>query len=89
MRHTGTSPVEIVEWQTSSSSEASITSADRELERRAVRKLDYTILPVMTMFYLLSFLVSAPLIVLQVPHLIFCWKDRANIGSLFPRAILV
>lgn len=26
-------------------------------EKRAVRKLDYTILPVMTMFYFLSFLV--------------------------------
>lgn len=29
-----------------------------EAERRAVRKLDYAIIPVMTMFYLLSFLVS-------------------------------
>ncbi len=29
-----------------------------EAERRAVRKLDYTIVPVMTMFYFLSFLVS-------------------------------
>lgn len=26
-------------------------------EKRAVRKLDYTVLPVMTMFYFLSFLV--------------------------------
>lgn len=26
-------------------------------EKRAVRKLDYTIIPVMTMFYFLSFLV--------------------------------
>jgi len=33
---------------------------DSDLERRAVRKLDYTILPVMTMFYLLSFLVRDP-----------------------------
>ncbi|TFK43324.1 MFS general substrate transporter [Crucibulum laeve] len=29
---------------------------DSELQKKAVRKLDYTILPVMTMFYLLSFL---------------------------------
>ena len=28
-----------------------------QLERQAVRKLDYTILPIMTIFYLLSFLV--------------------------------
>ena len=34
--------------------------ADSDLERKAVRKLDYTILPVMTMFYLLSFLVCDP-----------------------------
>lgn len=27
-------------------------------ERKAVRKLDYVLLPMMTMFYLLSFLVS-------------------------------
>lgn len=32
----------------------------RLLERRALRKLDYAILPVMTMFYLLSFLVCPP-----------------------------
>lgn len=31
---------------------------DKKLERNAIRKLDCTILPVMTMFYLLSFLVS-------------------------------
>ena len=30
---------------------------DKEEERRAVRKLDYTVLPVMAMFYFLSFLV--------------------------------
>ena len=29
-----------------------------DAEKRAVRKLDYTVIPVMTMFYLLSFLVS-------------------------------
>jgi len=28
-----------------------------DAEKRAVRKLDYTVIPVMTMFYLLSFLV--------------------------------
>jgi hypothetical protein len=30
-----------------------------DLERKAVRRMDYNILPVMSMFYLLSFLVSA------------------------------
>lgn len=28
-----------------------------DAEKRAVRKLDYTVIPVVTMFYLLSFLV--------------------------------
>ena len=32
---------------------------DPQLERQAVRKLDYTILPIMTIFYLLSFLVCS------------------------------
>ncbi|KAF8159947.1 MFS general substrate transporter [Crassisporium funariophilum] len=36
--------------------DAALAKVDPEQERRAVRKLDYTILPVMTMFYLLSFL---------------------------------
>lgn len=31
---------------------------DHEAERRAVRKLDYSIIPMISMFYLLSFLVS-------------------------------
>lgn len=34
------------------------SSEDTALERRAMVKLDLTVLPVMTMFYLLSFLVS-------------------------------
>ena len=38
---------------------------DSDLERKAVHKLDYTILPVMTMFYLLSFLVREPLVRLR------------------------
>ena len=33
-------------------------SFDPEDERRAVRKLDYTILPLVSLFYLLSFLVN-------------------------------
>ena len=39
--------------------EVSVSKEDMELERRAKLKLDLTLLPVMTMFYLLSFLVSA------------------------------
>jgi len=39
----------------------------RDEERKAVRKLDYTILPVMTIFYLLSFLVREP----SVTHVVF------------------
>jgi len=39
----------------------------RDEERRAVRKLDYTVLPVMTIFYLLSFLVRE----LSVTHIVF------------------
>jgi hypothetical protein len=38
--------------------EAVVSKEDMELERRARLKLDLTLLPVMTMFYLLSFLVS-------------------------------
>jgi len=30
-----------------------------DLERKAVRRIDYNVLPVISMFYLLSFLVSA------------------------------
>lgn len=46
---------------------------DPDLERRAVRKLDYTLLPVMTMFYLLSFLVrDRVLVLLLLPNLQSC-----------------
>jgi len=30
-----------------------------DLERKAVRRIDYTVLPIITIFYLLAFLVSA------------------------------
>ena len=33
-------------------------SIDSILEKRAIRKLDYLLMPIMTMFYLLSFLVG-------------------------------
>ena len=36
----------------------SIHEVDEDLARKAVRRIDYTVLPVMSMFYLLSFLVS-------------------------------
>lgn len=35
---------------------------DPILEKKAVRKLDLTIIPIMTLFYLLSFLVSMLLV---------------------------
>lgn len=44
-------------FRTSSPSAVGLTEKERLLERKAVRKLDYAVLPVMTMFYLLSFLV--------------------------------
>jgi len=52
-----------------------------DLEREAVRRIDYTVLPTVTMFYLLSYLVSAP----DIPQLESRAKciiqDRANIGD--------
>ena len=40
---------------------------DAEEERQAVRRLDYQIVPLMTVFYLLSFLVcSSPLLLLSL-----------------------
>jgi len=36
-----------------------------DLERKAVRRIDYTVLPIITIFYLLAFLVSAHSIRLQ------------------------
>jgi hypothetical protein len=54
---------------------------DLDLERKAVRRIDYTVLPIVTMFYLLSFLVSAP----DRPQLDsgakYIIQDRANIGD--------
>ena len=41
-----------------SASPALLLDVDPAEERKAVRKLDYTVLPVMAMFYFLSFLVS-------------------------------
>ena len=34
-----------------------LSELDLQLERQAVRKLDYTILPIITLFYLSSFMV--------------------------------
>ena len=36
-----------------------IREVDEDLERKVVRRIDYTILPILSVFYLLSFLVSA------------------------------
>jgi len=53
-----------------------------ELERKAVRKLDLTILPILTMFYLLSFLVrSFFMSINNVFYLTRYIQDRANIGQ--------
>ena len=56
-------------------------AVDKDLERKAVRRIDFTILPVITIFYLLSFLVSAP----GIPQLDygpkFLVQDRGNIGD--------
>jgi MFS family permease len=49
-----TPPAKTVESQSSLASHD--TPLHRQLEKQAVRKLDYTILPVMTVFYFLSFL---------------------------------
>jgi len=55
---------------------------DEQLEKKAVRKLDLTVLPVLTMFYLLSFLVSVAYSVARDASDRFL-KDRVNIGLLF------
>ncbi|KAF9025133.1 MFS general substrate transporter [Hymenopellis radicata] len=44
------------ESRTSSPSAGELSEKERLRERKAVRKLDYAVLPIMTMFYLLSFL---------------------------------
>ncbi len=46
-----------VETASTNPSLEKVTDVDNILEKRAVRKLDWAILPVMTMYYLLSFLV--------------------------------
>lgn len=42
---------------------------DAQEEKRAVRKLDYALIPLMTMFYLLSFLVRSASLQLRIAHL--------------------
>ena len=37
-----------------------VPEVNEDLERQAVRRIDCTILPVLSIFYLLAFLVSAP-----------------------------
>jgi hypothetical protein len=76
-----TFPAKIVEWRSSSLFEPE--PVDRELERKVLRKLDYTVLPVVAMLYFLSFQVSATRILLIVMPLTAFQKDRTNIGSLF------
>ena len=62
-----------------------LDTVDKAEISRAIRKMDLTILPVMTMFYLLSFLVNLFHCILQrvFAHLNGC-QDRTNIGKLSP-----
>jgi len=62
-----------------------LDTVDNAEIRRAIRTMDLTILPVMAMFYFLSFLVNLFHCILQpmFVHLYVC-KDRTNIGDLFP-----
>lgn len=41
---------------------------DRAEERKAIRKLDFCLIPLVALFYLLAFLVSLPSIALCVEH---------------------
>ena len=52
-----------------------------DLESKAVRRVDYTVLPIITMFYLLAFLVSAPGIPQFDSGAKCIIQDRANIGD--------
>lgn len=49
---------------------------DEEAERRAVRKLDLTLLPIITMFYFLSFLVSS------INTFPFKYSNQSRVGPL-------
>jgi hypothetical protein len=60
MNRTNTSSSKIIEPQILIYDQhAHDISIDMKLERNAIRKLDYNIIPLMAIFYLLSFLVSA------------------------------
>jgi hypothetical protein len=61
------------------------TPEAQEEIRRAVRKMDLTVIPIMTIFYFLSFLVCLISVLLQlhmaVLNTMTSPKDRANIGT--------
>jgi len=66
----------------SSAEKDTMESVDEAKIRAAVRKLDWTILPIMTMFYFLSFLVRriqtlSVLFLIPPPNS----QDRSNIGT--------
>ena len=68
--------------QVSSAPESPLkTNSEHELhlERQAVRKLDYTLIPVVTIFYLVTFLACSLWNLLR-PFLIIL-QDRSNIGE--------
>jgi hypothetical protein len=59
-----------VDAETDSRESTTGVHQDTALERAAVRRMDYTLLPVMAMFYLLSFLASFPKLVFVQLNLI-------------------
>ena len=54
---------------------------DLHLERQAVRRLDYTIIPILSLFYLVSFLVRFFLLSQELPLFLIIYQDRSNIGE--------
>ena len=63
----------------------SLSEHDLQLERQAVRKLDYTILPIVTLFFLASYMVCFFSLSLSKKMAFvsnhFILQDRTNIGN--------
>jgi hypothetical protein len=82
--HGSRSPVSLKEDVGQSDGQDSISDVEKaHLERIVWRKLDRWVLPVATIFYLLSFLVSDGLAVIYEKHLncIAFKQDRSNIAN--------
>ena len=58
---------------------SSFSEHDLQLERQAVRRLDYTIIPVLSMLYLLLALVCT--YTTRVTQFLISLQDRTNIGK--------